>query len=341
LSQIFDAAALAKPGALRAEGGDMGAGKLPLTLALAICVPLLVVPLAQACEMHGIWHQDCYPTPADDTPDHDYGTGNSTLSGPNPLDVLWDRFSNAISRFFSDLNEAFEAPARARRARERDSHVREMWQKGYAAFQRGNFDEATAAYCQALATVSSASECNRSFLEGTYCDNGSQTQYCQSLRSMLLAEAEGERQRSTVALKTPALGYASDGFARTEPPSPTVTYPTTLTEVRETLSIESRWVIDHAKRVLDWLPDYSADKIRASLIRIIYRHSLPNRNVQAVLNIDMNTEEECNILFDTVRQDLRERGELDHQTEQALDHLWGSVINSLREAARVRPDSSG
>lgn len=254
----------------------MSLGKLPIIAAAAIWVALLTsTPSApaQACEMHGIWHQDCYPTPSDERDDHDDGVSTS-VQGGDPLVAIWNAISNGVSDFFSAIKEGLDRPVREPRQRERETHVMEMWQKGYQAFGRGDYDEAAQNYCEALATLSSPAECNRS-LNASSCYPGNQTYYCSLLRNLQTARAaKAEQEQKTIASNQRTLGYASpsrtaegpfDVVIRTEPPSPRVTYPTTLTELREEVSVEKRWLIDHLKRALDYLPENSAERIRQSL----------------------------------------------------------------------------
>lgn len=50
----------------------------------------------------------------------------------------------------------------------------------------------------------------------------------------------------------------------------------------------------------------------------------------------MATKEDCQNLLESVQKDLRERGELDRETEQALNQVRDGLVNNLRDVVQSR-----
>jgi hypothetical protein len=110
-----------------------------------------------------------------------------------------------------------------------------------------------------------------------------------------------------------------------------VTNPTTLTELREWLDDESRWIVHHIERVLDRFPKVTADKIRHDLVIKIFDHSMPNENAQKNVNFRIKTAEDVRKVLEGVSKDYADHGELDSNARQALHDLENNLPSHVRE----------
>jgi hypothetical protein len=146
-----------------------------------------------------------------------------------------------------------------------------------------------------------------------------------------------------LAKREPLVSWAApaspgkDPIVRREPPSPRVTSPTTLSELRQQMSDNSRWVIDHVQRVLDGVPIPTAEKIRERFVHQVSdraKHAILGENGQRRWDFDMATKDDAQNVLEAVRSDLRQRGQLDQETADAIDQMERNIRSRIREGLR-------
>ena len=115
------------------------------------------------------------------------------------------------------------------------------------------------------------------------------------------------------------------------PPSPNVTNPSKLSDLKQMESDETAWLLDRTAWILDYVPRLSSNRIRHSLFRTLSGYTIPGEDGRVRWKINIDTEENCRGLFQSIVKDLRERGELDENTERSIDKLEFDLLNDIRK----------
>jgi hypothetical protein len=96
-------------------------------------------------------------------------------------------------------------------------------------------------------------------------------------------------------------------------------------------SDETVWLLDRTAWILDYVPRLSSNRIRHSLFRTLSGYTIPGEDGRVRWKINIDTEENCRGLFQSIVKDLRERGELDENTERSIDKLEFDLLNDIRK----------
>jgi len=121
---------------------------------------------------------------------------------------------------------------------------------------------------------------------------------------------------------------------RPEPPSPPPpTVPGAMDRIRIALSDDADRLADLRKRGVFSLPQTTRAKIREALLRYLSKH-IPSSYAQTYWDINKGAADDTDGIFDAIRKDLAERGELGINTERAIDAFEANLKSRISDAAK-------
>jgi hypothetical protein len=88
------------------------------------------------------------------------------------------------------------------------------------------------------------------------------------------------------------------------------------------------------------LPQTTRAKIRDALVRYLLKH-IPSRYAQTYWDINKGTADDMNAIFDAIREDLVERGELGSSTQHALETFENNLKSRIADAAKKELEGAG
>jgi hypothetical protein len=173
-------------------------------------------------------------------------------------------------------------------------------------------------------------------------------QYCATIWPALEAEAEAQN-RSGANSNAAKIARIEEGKRKqqelkisqryravgAEPPSPLPRRaPRIVNGVKIVLSDDANQFVDLVVRTVSKLPKPTRKEIREAVFSYIQEHVIQNDFAKTYWDINMGTANDMNAVFEAIKKDLSDHGELGTETERAIDTLETNVRSRVSDAAK-------